>query len=74
MLLGLLLLLNLKSVQMSAGSSPNYGIFFFNLVNCQTEFELEDGLVYMWKLFFCSDMRWKLLRNKEHARVYNYER
>jgi len=51
MLLGLLLLLNLKSVQMSAGSSPNYG-FFFNLVNCQTEFELEDGLVYMWKLFF----------------------
>jgi len=47
------LLLNLKSVQMSAGSSPNYGIFFFfNLVNCQTEFELEDGLVYMWKLFF----------------------
>jgi len=23
---------------------------------------------------FCSDMRWKLLRNKEHARVYNYER
>jgi len=52
MLLGLLLLLNLKSVQMSAGSSPNYGIFFFNLVNCQTEFELEDGLVYMWKLFF----------------------
>ena len=51
MLLVFLLLLNFKSGQMSAGCLPNC-FFFVNLVNCQTEFELEDGLVYMWKLFF----------------------